>query len=143
MNDGVARTLLGNVIVTRNPCYHLGDIRVLKAVALSDNVNLVQINSNYQFWSQNLVDCIIFPTNGPRPHADEMSGGDLDGDKFFVCWDPEIVPFVKPYSPLVSTVSKSASPKWTLESTDLLRYNTERQNTDVVQSLFEEGYYFR
>ena len=71
------------VMVVRNPCYHPGDIRVLR---------LVKDNPQYA----HLSDCIVFPTRGPRPHADESSGGDLDGDEFFVSWDPDLIPRWRP-----------------------------------------------
>lgn len=67
------------VMVVRNPCYYPGDIRVLKLV--KDKPQYAHLN-----------DCIVFPTKGPRPHADESSGGDLDGDEFFVSWDQELIP---------------------------------------------------
>lgn len=27
-----------------------------------------------------------------RPHPNECSGGDLDGDLYFVCWDENLIP---------------------------------------------------
>ena len=65
--------------MVRNPCYHPGDVRVL---------TLVRDKHRYDY----LSDCLVFPTKGPRPHADESSGGDLDGDKFFVSWDVNLLP---------------------------------------------------
>lgn len=66
--DGVARTVTGTeVLVTRNPCLHPGDLQKFRAI-------------NHPKLSH-LVDCIVFPTKGRRPSADLMSGGDLDGDK--------------------------------------------------------------
>ncbi|KAL8828431.1 MAG: hypothetical protein Q9191_002589 [Dirinaria sp. TL-2023a] len=77
--DGVPRTIVGTeVLVTRNPCLHPGDVQKFKAVQRDELVHL--------------VDCIAFPTQGRRPSADLMSGGDLDGDKFFVCWDSDLIP---------------------------------------------------
>ncbi|KAI8492821.1 hypothetical protein Bbelb_294180 [Branchiostoma belcheri] len=66
------------VAVVKCPCYHPGDFRVLQCVNVED--------------CRHLVDCIVFPVQGDRPHADEIAGSDLDGDKYFVCWDPDLVP---------------------------------------------------
>ncbi|KAK5989570.1 putative RNA-dependent RNA polymerase 1 [Cladobotryum mycophilum] len=77
--DGQAYALKGmKVLVTRNPCLHPGDVRKLDVVERTELAHL--------------VDCIVFPTSGRRPAADLMSGGDLDGDTFFVTWDPDIIP---------------------------------------------------
>ena len=75
---GLVTSLKGKAVVARSPAYLLGDIRVLEMVHIPG--------------LEHLVDCVVFPTSGPRPHADEMGGGDLDGDKFFVCWDPRLIP---------------------------------------------------
>jgi RNA-dependent RNA polymerase len=73
-------TVLGDVAVYRNPCLYPGDIRILQAV---------KIESLYH--STNVI---VFPSsdsiNQSIPFA--CSGGDLDGDKFSVIWDPELIP---------------------------------------------------
>ncbi|KAL8457723.1 hypothetical protein ACS0TY_035550 [Phlomoides rotata] len=70
----------GRVVVTKNPCLHPGDVRVLEAVL---NVKLQQ---------DDLIDCLVFPQKGDRPHPSECSGGDLDGDLYFISWDESIIP---------------------------------------------------
>ncbi|CAF3375567.1 unnamed protein product, partial [Rotaria sp. Silwood2] len=44
-------------------------------------------------------DCIVFPTTGLRPHSDEISGSDLDGDQYWVYWGNELK-IQKPIDPL-------------------------------------------
>nr|AJA90770.1 RNA-dependent RNA polymerase 2 [Ephedra trifurca] len=68
----------GDVVVAKNPCLHPGDIRKLKAVNVPGLVHM--------------VDCAVFPQKGNRPHPNECSGSDLDGDLYFVSWDPMLVP---------------------------------------------------
>ncbi|XP_010275353.1 PREDICTED: probable RNA-dependent RNA polymerase 1 [Nelumbo nucifera] len=68
----------GKIIVAKNPCLHPGDVRLLQAV----NVPALH----------HMVDCVVFPQEGKRPHPNECSGSDLDGDVYFVCWDPDLIP---------------------------------------------------
>ncbi|CAH9146430.1 unnamed protein product [Cuscuta epithymum] len=68
----------GKVVVAKNPCLHPGDVRVLRAV----NVPALH----------HMVDCVVFPQKGQRPHPNECSGSDLDGDIYFVCWDQDLIP---------------------------------------------------
>lgn len=78
--DETTSILRGKVVVTKNPCLHPGDVRVLEAVC------------NVRLQEDNLVDCLVFPQKGVRPHPNECSGGDLDGDLYFISWDKNIIP---------------------------------------------------
>ncbi|GBG74512.1 hypothetical protein CBR_g18922 [Chara braunii] len=75
---GSLKVITGKVIVAKNPCLHPGDVRVVEAV---DEPSLYH-----------LVDCLVFPQKGHRPHPDECSGSDMDGDVYFVSWDEKLVP---------------------------------------------------
>jgi RNA-dependent RNA polymerase len=79
VKDGVATVIEGDVTVTKNPCVHPGDVRVLRAVKpktdLSHHVNV-----------------IVFPQKGHRPHTNETSGSDLDGDEYFITWNSDLKP---------------------------------------------------
>jgi hypothetical protein len=66
-----------DVLVSRMPANRLSDIQKVRAVISSELCGL--------------KDVIVFSTQGQSPLADMLSGGDYDGDKVWVCWDPEIV----------------------------------------------------
>ncbi|KAL6843314.1 hypothetical protein ACP4OV_027027 [Aristida adscensionis] len=80
-----AGIIIGTVVVAKNLCLHPGDVRILEAVDVPD--------------LHHLVDCLVFPKKGERPHANEASGRDLDGDVYFVTWDERLVPPGKELEP--------------------------------------------
>jgi len=41
----------------------------------------------------------VFPTKGDRPEQNKMSGGDLDGDVYFVSWEPTLIAGIKIHEP--------------------------------------------
>ncbi|KAJ7966178.1 RNA-dependent RNA polymerase [Quillaja saponaria] len=72
------QVIKGSVVIAKNPCLHPGDIRILEAVDIPG--------------LHHLCDCLVFPQKGDRPHTDEASGSDLDGDLYFVTWDENLIP---------------------------------------------------
>jgi len=68
---------IGEVLVTKNPCLYPGDIRRLEAVDIPELRPFIR-------------DCIVFPVLGSRPHSNEISGSDLDGDQYWVYWGKEL-----------------------------------------------------
>jgi RNA-dependent RNA polymerase len=75
-------TVTGKVTVAKNPCMHPGDVRVLEAI---DNPFLASFMHNV----------IVFPQTGEIPIPTMCSGSDLDGDLYFVTWDPTLIPLIQ------------------------------------------------
>ncbi|KAM0969661.1 hypothetical protein TB2_017503 [Malus domestica] len=93
----------GKVLVYRNPGLHFGDIHVLKATYVKE-LEYVVGNAKY---------AIFFSRKGPRSVADEISGGDFDGDLYWVSRNPQLLEYFKPSEPWVpaSSAPKAASVK--------------------------------
>ncbi|KAJ7770564.1 RNA dependent RNA polymerase-domain-containing protein [Mycena metata] len=81
-DDGLETdTVLGDVLMTRNPCKVPTDVRKVTAV------NHNQLHD--------IVDVIVCSVKGERRLLDFLAGGDYDGDTAIVIWDKTIVgPFV-------------------------------------------------
>ena len=77
----VIERVCGPVVVAKNPCLHPGDVRVLEAIVCPEGHPL-----------QDMVNCVVFPQKGHRPHPDECSGSDLDGDNYYISWEPMLIP---------------------------------------------------
>ncbi|KAJ0348670.1 hypothetical protein COL154_013723 [Colletotrichum chrysophilum] len=66
-----------DVLVARSPAHLVSDIQRVKAVFKPE--------------LRALKDVIVFPAKGDVALADKLSGGDYDGDRAWVCWEPAIV----------------------------------------------------
>ncbi len=66
----------GNIIVTRSPALHPGDVQLVTAVNVPSDSPLLKLSN-----------CICFSQKGARDLPSQLSGGDLDGDLFNVIWD--------------------------------------------------------
>ncbi|KAJ7430524.1 RNA dependent RNA polymerase-domain-containing protein [Mycena galericulata] len=69
---------VGPVATMRNPAHDPSGVRVLEAV------NKPEL--------KHLTNCIVFAASGTHSEPDRMAGGDLDGDLYFVIFDPLLIP---------------------------------------------------
>ncbi|KAG6662192.1 probable RNA-dependent RNA polymerase 5 isoform X2 [Carya illinoinensis] len=90
----------GKVLVYRNPGLHFGDIHVLKATYVKALESLIG-NAKY---------AIFFPCKGPRSLADEIAGGDFDGDMYWVSRNPQLLEYFKESEPWTPTLSMQHVP---------------------------------
>ncbi|KAK1710443.1 RNA-dependent RNA polymerase [Colletotrichum lupini] len=103
--DGEFYCVTGVCIVGRNPSLHPGDIRVVEAVDIPDLHHL-----------QNVV---VFPSTGDRDVPSMCSGGDLDGDDFFVIWNQDLIPQNWHHKPMNYIAPKAPKLKRDVKVSDL------------------------
>ena len=80
-------TLNKKCTIAKCPCLHPGDIRVLDFkcyIPGDEKTEKYKVFDNYE-------NVLIFPSKGARPHPNECSGSDLDGDNYFVFYDEDLV----------------------------------------------------
>jgi hypothetical protein len=70
-----------NVIVTRSPALHPGDMQLADAVEVPHDSPLKQLSN-----------VVVFSQHGARDLPSQLSGGDLDGDLYNVIWDSRLKP---------------------------------------------------
>ena len=106
--SGTKRVLEGEVLVTKYPCMHAGDVRKLEAVDVPA--------------LHHIVDCIVFPAQGERPHPDEMAGSDLDGDEYSVIWYKPMIFPKQNYSPMDFPSGEAEDLGRPVNNEDILRF---------------------
>ena len=79
--EGKVQTLTGNVVITRSPALHPGDIQCVNAVDVPLDSPLRALHN-----------MVVFSSRGARDLPSQLSGGDLDGDLYNIIWDRRLYP---------------------------------------------------
>lgn len=70
-----------NIVITRSPALHPGDIQLVTGVEVPADSPLNKLHN-----------CVVFSQKGSRDLPSQLSGGDLDGDLYHVIYDPALRP---------------------------------------------------
>lgn len=111
----------GICLVGRNPSLHPGDLRVVQAV----NVPALH----------HLRDVVVFPQTGERDVPSMCSGGDLDGDDFFIIWDKQLQPPEWNCDPMDYAGPTPKSQNRPVRVTDLMKFFVRFMKNDSLPAI--------
>lgn len=121
-NDPTRHNVIDGIcLVGRNPSLHPGDLRVVRAV----NVPALH----------HLRDVIVFPSTGDRDIPSMCSGGDLDGDDYFVIWDEQLIPAEWNCKPMDYGGPKPRDLSRPVEVTDLMKFFVRFMKNDALPTI--------
>ena len=118
--DNKYTVIEGVCLVGRNPSLHPGDLRVVQAV----NVPALH----------HLRDVVVFPQKGERDVPGMCSGGDLDGDDFFVIWDKALQPTETNCEPIKYDAPESMKQNH-IKVTDLMKFFVRYMKNDALPTI--------
>jgi hypothetical protein len=82
MVDGKSQAILGkDLIVTRGLALHPGDVQLAEGVMPPPDSPLLALSN-----------CVCFNQKGAKNLPSKLSGGDLDGDRYYIMWDQNCRP---------------------------------------------------
>ena len=89
-SEGAQRQVLiqRDVVITRSPALHPGDVRTVNAVDVPADSPLGRVHN-----------CIVFSQYGVRDLPSMLSGGDLDGDLYNIIYDDRLRPTKQTHIP--------------------------------------------
>jgi hypothetical protein len=80
--EGMRQFVTGkNLLITRAPALHPGDVQLVEGIEPPLDSPLRELSN-----------CICFSQKGKRDLPSQLSGGDLDGDRYYIFWDEDAIP---------------------------------------------------
>ena len=73
-DENKKKIITGDILITKNPCLSVYDLQKVKGI-------------KNDFFSKYFFNVIIFPSKGVIPLPSKITGSDLDGDIYWVCWE--------------------------------------------------------
>ncbi|KAI2634899.1 RdRP-domain-containing protein [Hypomontagnella submonticulosa] len=119
--QGEYTVITGICMLGRNPSLHPGDIRVVEAVDVPA--------------LRHLRDVVVFPAVGDRDIPSMCSGGDLDGDDYFVVWDPKLIPAEWNYPAMEHDAVKPEELKRDVKVSDLISFFVTYMKNDSLSTI--------
>ncbi|KAF1829490.1 hypothetical protein BDW02DRAFT_146045 [Decorospora gaudefroyi] len=115
------------VLVARQPACRRSDIQKVRTVVHPE--------------LSHLVDVVVFPSKGRYPLAGKLQGGDYDGDRFWVCWESQLVnPFKNAPAPVQSPdPTQYGIKKETEKLKDIMDTNNPNEVDNFLRKAFEFG----
>ena len=111
--------------IAKCPCLHSGDVRILDFKKYEEGVEETE---KYKIFEK-YENVLIFPSKGKRPHPNECSGSDLDGDNYFVFYDHDLILDEKYVSePMNYTFNLNPKKKDNIQIKDVIEYFAEYTN---------------
>ncbi|KAI1436918.1 RNA dependent RNA polymerase-domain-containing protein [Xylaria sp. CBS 124048] len=115
------KVVTGLCVVGRNPSLHPGDIRVVEAVDVPA--------------LHHLRDVVVFPATGDRDIPSMCSGGDLDGDDYFVIWDRNLIPPEQHHPPMIHEPERPVELNRDVQPSDLIAFFVRYMKNDSLSTI--------
>lgn len=123
--DGKSQVITGEngrqVIISRSPALHPGDIQMATAITVPSWSPLMQLRN-----------CICFSQKGDRDLPSMLSGGDLDGDLYHIIFDPNARPTRPMYQPAEYPRQLPRELNRAVEREDMTQFFIEFMETDQL-----------
>jgi len=119
--DGKSKAVVGrDLIISKAPCLHPGDVQV---------VNAIHPPKGSPLWE--LRNCVVFSQKGGRDLPSKLSGGDLDGDRYYIIWDEAAKPDMT-YTPADYARKDPINIERPVESSDMTDFFIKFMETDQL-----------